>query len=68
MPQEVTVVAHTNFPLTPTNHVPVTWLGFDTTTLLHTALATLDQQLAGRQPRPLTWVDAVFDFERARQA
>ena len=64
VPQELTIVAHANFPSIQPTPIPVTYLGYDTETALHTALQCLDLQLAGKKVPEVTRLDPVFDFER----
>jgi len=64
VPQEITLVAHANFPAIQPTPILVTYLGYDTETALHTALRCLDLQLAGKKVPEVTRLDPVFDFER----
>ena len=65
VPQELTIVAHANFPAIQPTPIPVPYLGYDTATALHTALQCLDRQLAGKKLPDVAWLAPVFDFERA---
>lgn len=65
VPQDLTIIAHANFPSTPPAAVPVTYLGIDHETLLRTALNILDKQIDGQKVSDMTWFEPVFDFERA---
>ena len=64
VPQDLTIVAHANFPAIQPTAAPVTYLGYDSATLLRTALGLLDQLRAGQKAPDVIWLDPVFDFER----
>ena len=64
VPQELTIVAHANFPAIQPTPILVTYLGYDTATTLHTALRCIDRQLAEEKVPNITGLDPVFDFER----
>ena len=65
VPTDLTIVAHANFPAIQPTAVPVTYLGYDSAALLRTALGLLNQQRAGQKTPDVTWLDPVFDYERA---
>ncbi len=63
VPQDLSVVAYANFPSRETLALPVTRLGPDINRVLRTAVALIEDQLAGRKPAPLTTLQPVFEEE-----
>lgn len=61
VPQELTVVAHANFPWPPTAATPVTYLGYDIGRLLDTCLDVLDAQRHGRSVPPHLGIPPCMD-------
>ena len=65
---EISIVAHCNFPHLPDAATPVTWLGFDARQILALCLQSLDAQ-RNHQPTPqFTPVTAQFADELAARA
>lgn len=63
MPQDMTVVAYTNFPAVPPACVPVTRLGFDAVALLTQCIATLSAARRGGPVARERFLPAVFEHE-----
>lgn len=63
VPDQLDVVAHTNFPWPTPSAVPVKRLGFNVRTVLATSLDRIDQQRRNEQPPSLTIVRATFEDE-----
>ena len=63
VPEELTVVAHTNFPWPTPSSVPVKRLGFNVRKILAVTLDLIDQQRRNAQPPHLTTVRATFEDE-----
>jgi len=63
VPEDLTIVAHANFPLPTPSAVPVARLGFDVQRVLTTCLDALDQRIQGAKvPEPVI-VPAEFEEE-----
>lgn len=65
VPDEIAVVAHTNFPWPTPSSVPVKRLGFNVRKILATSLDLIDQQRRNEQPPHLTTIRATFEEEPA---
>lgn len=63
VPEDISVIAYTNFPNPQPLALPVTRLGPDIGALLRTAVGLIEGQLAGRKPPPLTTMQPVFEDE-----
>ena len=63
IPQELTVVAHCNFPDRPVSCVPVTRLGLDCLDLIRRDIECLEAQRKGKKVSKFTEVPAVFESE-----
>ena len=63
IPQELTVVAHCNFPDRPPSCVPVTRLGLDCLDLIRRDIECLETQRKGEKVSNFTEVPAVFESE-----
>lgn len=60
VPDDVLVIAHTNFPHPTPAAVPVTRIGFDISQLLALCVERIDQQRRGETPAAATLLPAVF--------
>lgn len=60
---DVSIVAHCNFPHPPVASVPVTWLGFDARQILAACLQSLDAQRQKQQTPDYTRIAAQFEDE-----
>lgn len=65
VPQDLLVVAHTNYPWPTPSHVPVVRLGFDVRQVLATCIDLIDTQRRGKVPVTRTLVPALFEGELA---
>ena len=63
IPDELAVVAHTNFPHPTPSAVPVTRLGYDVCALVATCIERIDQQQRGEKPPAMTLLPTVFEWE-----
>jgi DNA-binding LacI/PurR family transcriptional regulator len=63
VPDELDVVAHTNFPWPTPSAVPVRRLGFDVRRILAVSLDRIDQQRRNEQAPHMTTVRAAFEDE-----
>lgn len=63
VPDEMVVIAHTNFPYPTPAAVPVVRLGFAIDDLLATCFARLEQQRRGETAPALTLLPAMFENE-----
>jgi hypothetical protein len=63
VPDDMDVVAHTNFPWPTPSAVPVKRLGFDVRRILAVSLDLIDRQRRNEQPAHLTTVRATFEDE-----
>jgi DNA-binding LacI/PurR family transcriptional regulator len=63
LPQDLSVIAHANFPAEVSLALPVTRIGPDIDRILRTAIALIEDQLTGRKPAPLTTLLPVFEEE-----
>jgi hypothetical protein len=63
VPDELDVVAHTNFPWPTPSAVPVRRLGFDVRRILAVSLDRIDQQRRNEQAPHMTTVRATFEDE-----
>ena len=60
VPEDISVVAHCNFPGPTPSLLPVTHLGYDSRQLLHLLMESIDLQIQGGTPPPVTMLPAVF--------
>ena len=60
IPEDISVVAHCNFPEPTPSLLPVTRLGYDSRQLLQILMESIDLQIQGGTPRPVTLLPAVF--------
>jgi len=60
---DVSIVAHCNFPWPTPSHLPVTRLGFDARRVVAKCIEVIDQQRAGMAVPRVTVVEAVFEGE-----
>lgn len=65
VPQDVEVVAHTNFPWPTKSCVPVTRLGFDIRRLVAVCIERINQQRRGEAFPMMTWLPPLFEEEMA---
>lgn len=63
VPDEVTVVAHANFPDVPEAHVPVTRFGYDVREILGVCMELIDGQRTGEEVAECTEISPVFQDE-----
>ncbi|MGH7213887.1 MAG: substrate-binding domain-containing protein, partial [Tepidisphaeraceae bacterium] len=63
VPDDVEVVAHSNFPWSPARVVPVRYLGFDARRVLQAAVDNIDRQRRGDRVPPVTMLNSVFEDE-----
>lgn len=63
VPQDVDVVAHTNFPWPTKSHVPVTRLGFDIRRLVAVCIERIDEQRQGKKPSMMNYLPPLFEDE-----
>ncbi len=63
VPDELTVIAHTNFPWPTPSHVPAIRLGFDVRDVLAACLDCIDRQRRGETPAAATHVPLVFESD-----
>jgi len=63
VPEDVRVIAHTNFPYPTPAAVSVTRLGFDISRLLELCIERIDQQRRGEIPPAHTALPAIFEKE-----
>lgn len=63
VPDDVMIVAHANFPSTPTHAVPVQFLGYDIEEALQAAIQLIDRQRRGETVPQETLLGAVFEHE-----
>jgi len=63
VPDELDVVAHSNFPLSTASMVPAKRLGHDARVVLRTCLELIDRQRHGEKVESLTTIPAVFEDE-----
>jgi hypothetical protein len=61
----VAVIGYCNHPNRPPAAVPLTRLGLDCRALLAAMVATIDAQISGQPPAPVTWVAPIFADEFA---
>lgn len=66
VPEDLSVIAYTNFPHLQSLALPVTRLGPDNGALLRTAVGLIEDQVAGRKPPPVTTMQPVFEEEVQR--
>lgn len=66
IPEDLEVVAHTNFPWPAPSHVPVKRLGYDIRQVLGHCVASIDAQRSGPQAHDVTKVPPVFEDEIIR--
>ena len=64
-PEDVLVIAHTNFPYPTLAAVPVTRLGYDISQLLALCVERIDRQRRGEVPAASTLLPVVFEEEFA---
>ena len=62
-PQDLEIVAHTNFPWPTPSHVPVTRLGYDLSQMLDLFIERIDQQRRGETAPPRTLLPPIFESE-----
>lgn len=67
VPEELTVVAHCNFPWAGVRVLPLKWIGFDSRRVLGACLDVIDQQRRGRTPPRETRVEASGEEESPGQ-
>lgn len=60
VPEDISVIAHCNFPWSTPSVLPVQRVGFDTQELLDRALAIVDMQRQGQTPPLMTRVTAIL--------
>jgi len=65
VPQDIEVIAHTNFPWPTPSAVPVRRLGYDVRRLLELCVEWVDALRRGEQPRRVTLLPALFEDELA---
>lgn len=63
-PEDVLVIAHTNFPAPAPSHVPCIRLGYSVTDMLAACLRNIDLARQGQPPPPKTIVPAIFEESR----
>lgn len=63
VPNDVTVIAHTNFPQPAKAHVPVTRLGYDIREILRLSMDLIDRQRRGEEVPDCTEIAPVFENE-----
>ena len=63
VPQDLTVIAHCNYPVPPVAAVPVIRLGFDARALLNDCTDALDRQRRGEVPSPVRRLPALLESE-----
>lgn len=64
IPDDIRIVAHCNYPALPHRAAPITWLGFDTYTMLKLCLESLERQRTGRKPTQQLLIPPLFEDER----
>lgn len=65
VPEELQIIAHSNFPWAPEGDLPVTHLGFDAREILRMAIGHINALRQGRELPPVTVIDASFEKEMA---
>jgi DNA-binding LacI/PurR family transcriptional regulator len=60
VPEDLSVVAHCNFPWPTPSLLPVKHLGYDSRQLLQLLMESIDLQIQGGTPPPVTMLPAVF--------
>lgn len=68
VPDDVTVVAHCNYPVVTRSAVPARRLGYDACEALHCCLALVERRLADEAPGQVATITPVFDDERKSRA
>jgi len=61
VPEEMMVIAHTNYPWPTQSHVPVMRLGFDITRLVTTCIELINRHRHGETVPPATWIPPFFE-------
>ena len=63
VPQDLTVVAHCNFPWPTPSHVPARRLGYDVRQILSACLSDIDRQRNGGKPKSIS-IPAVWEEDK----
>jgi len=59
VPNDLTIVAHANYPLCPTSPLPVHWIGFDLQEVLNRCMGIIRDERQGATPPATSYIQAI---------